>query len=144
MAVAVSFKFNSTSPAYSVVSTTTINHLSGNSSDLLPAQLRFDHSLARIVGNTEEGFVGPTHTVLPAPSTNATLPRTFVDSFGPCQLERDKLFGVALDARAAFTANQVIEVNATVRVELTDIVSVVAREARSLHPHRVLLDRRAR
>jgi hypothetical protein len=78
------------------------------------------------VGNNEEGFAGPTHTVLPAPA-NTSLPRTFVDSFGPCELE--DMFDVPIDARAAFSANQVIEVNATVRVDLTDVVSVVAKEA---------------
>ncbi|ELR11851.1 uncharacterized protein ACA1_273220 [Acanthamoeba castellanii str. Neff] len=124
LAVAISLKFNSTSPAYSVISTTTINHLRVNNSD--PAQLRFDHSLTHPVGNNEEGFVGPTHTVLPAPA-NTSLPRTFVDYFGPCELV--DMFGVPLDARAAFSANQVIEVNATVRVDLTDVVSVVAKEA---------------
>jgi hypothetical protein len=98
--VAISLKFNSTSHAYSAIATTTINHLGLNtSSDVAAAQLSFYHSFLRPVGEKKEGFMGPTHTVLPAPA-NTSLPLTFVDSFGPCQLEN--MFGLPLEALAAF------------------------------------------
>jgi hypothetical protein len=129
-AVAISLKFNSTSRAYSAIATTTINHLGLNTSgDVAAAQLRFYHEFLRPVGKNEEGFMGPTHTVLPA-SANTSLPRTFVDSFGPCQLVN--MFGLPLDARATFIANQVIQVNTTVRVELIDVVSVVVDAAKGV------------